>query len=279
MPQPRRALPTRAAATVAAGIASAAVLAGALGVTTSAAAAPSDPASEIITLTNEARGDAGAAPLLHSDDLQATAQAWAQHLADGAAFQHNPSIGEQLPSGWSTWGENIAMGTGAAPSSMHAMWMDSPGHYRNLTNADFNVMGVGYATAADGTVYGVEVFGRYADPASVGGEPVQTVAPPVDDVADPEPTPSEQPSDPPAAEPPPVEPAAEVTATAVAPVTSSTPAAATSPATTAAAQSAAELAGESDPRTVPALPLVIGAVLAGGVSVAAFAASRRRRDS
>ena len=130
-------------------------------------AAPSAPAATIIDLTNQTRASVGAPAIVNSDALQAIAQTWAEKLANENFFEHNGNLSTQLPGGWSAFGENIAMGTNVSPEKFHDMWVNSPGHYKNLTNPAFNVMGVGYTTAANGTVYGVEVFGRYDDIASV----------------------------------------------------------------------------------------------------------------
>ncbi|KAB1659457.1 CAP domain-containing protein [Pseudoclavibacter chungangensis] len=149
---------------------------------TIAHAAPTDEAREIIELTNTERAGAGAGPVQHSDALQAVAQDWAEHLAaEGGGISHNPSYAEQVPAGWSGVAENVASG-GTSPQVFHDMWVRSEGHYRNLMNPDFNVMGVGWATSAAGTVYAVEVFAKYDEITdALGATPVD--ATPTEDTA------------------------------------------------------------------------------------------------
>lgn len=60
------------------------------------------------------------------------------------------------PSGFSTWGENVAYGYDTA-DQVHQAWMASPGHRANILNCSFTVMGAGFA---DGSVsrYWTEQF-------------------------------------------------------------------------------------------------------------------------
>lgn len=201
-------------------LASLAVVVVALLVTAAPAAAHAltrDATSTLVNLTNEVRAANGSDPVTAATGVGAVAQAWAQHMADTGEFVHNPDAGGQLPDGWSSWGENIASGSGGlSPEAMHEMWVQSPGHVANIINPEFTVMGVGYATAADGTAYGVEVFARYNDPAAAGAAPE----------AEPEPEPA-----PPA--PAPAEPAPE--GTEPAPAAPAPAPAETTPAPTAAA--------------------------------------------
>ncbi|MBX3249072.1 MAG: CAP domain-containing protein [Myxococcales bacterium] len=50
------------------------------------------------------------------------------------------------------WGENIAAGQ-RTPEEVVAGWMESPGHCRNIMNAQFRVIGLGYARV-DGSPFG-----------------------------------------------------------------------------------------------------------------------------
>jgi len=62
-------------------------------------------------------------------------------------------------SGWMALGENVAYGYGSVESVM-AGWMNSSGHRANILNANFTHVGLGRATAANGTLYWTQVFGR-----------------------------------------------------------------------------------------------------------------------
>lgn len=147
--------------------------------------AASEPGVQIAELTNQARADNGAGALLYSDQLEEVAQSWAEQMAASASLQHNPNVADQVPAGWTNIGENIAMGTGTPPEGMHEMWMGSTGHFQNIVNPAFTVMGVGYTTAADGTAYAVEVFAKYPDAATAGAQPVGAAAAPQEPAAPP----------------------------------------------------------------------------------------------
>ena len=151
-----------------------------------AAPAAAGPAESIYTLVNEARVEEGLPPLTRNANLDAVAAAWADQMANMGQLEHNPDVGDQIPSGWSSWGENIAQGhqTGVA---MHNGWMNSPGHYANIMG-DFSDIGIAFLEA-DGTTWGVQVFATYSGGAG------RAVAPPAaeaESVAEPEPTAEEQ---------------------------------------------------------------------------------------
>lgn len=131
-------------------------------------------------LVNEARSANGLAPLTRNPGLDAVAASWAQEMASMGSLEHNPNVGDEIPGGWSRWGENIAQGhpTGAA---MHQGWMDSSGHYANIMG-EFTDIGVAFIEAG-GTTWGVQVFATYAGgsgqaaPAPPAIQPVPDVVP------------------------------------------------------------------------------------------------------
>jgi uncharacterized protein YkwD len=56
-------------------------------------------------------------------------------------------------------GENV--GSGPSVEAIQAAFMNSPGHRANILNPEFNWAGAGVAVAGNGTVYVVQVFGKY----------------------------------------------------------------------------------------------------------------------
>jgi len=56
-------------------------------------------------------------------------------------------------------GENLARNYTDAGSIIKA-WMNSPSHRANILDKEFRETGIGIATAKDGTIYVVQVFGR-----------------------------------------------------------------------------------------------------------------------
>lgn len=166
----------------------------------SPARAADDPAATLLEMTNQTRNEKGLVPLVAADSLAAIAQAWAEHQADTGSLVHNPSVSDQLPEGWTLWGENIARGQGADAAGMQQMWLNSEGHYANIVGASFTVMGSGFAVSEDGTAYGVELFAAYKDPTVAGAAPV---APPAAEEAPPAPAAEAPAEDAAAAEPAP----------------------------------------------------------------------------
>ena len=146
---------------------------------------PATPAAagepEVIhSLVNEARAANGLAPLERNSSLDAVAAAWAQEMANRGSLVHNPNVGNQIPGGWTRWGENIAQGhqSGAA---MQDGWMNSAGHYKNIMG-DFSDIGVAFIQAG-GTTWGVQVFAKYS------GGTGDSAAPPAAAIPAPEPEP------------------------------------------------------------------------------------------
>jgi uncharacterized protein YkwD len=115
--------------------------------------------ASILARTNEVRAAVGAGALTRSAEIDAVAQAWAQHLADTGEFRHNPDFAAQIPAGWTTAGENIALNT-TDPAAFATQWENSPPHYANLVNGAYTTIGIG-VVEKDGVFYGVQVFAGY----------------------------------------------------------------------------------------------------------------------
>ena len=198
-------LSTRVRRTVISLVAAAVVIFGA-SVAPAAFAEPSSDASTGIAIVNGARAGADTQALAHSDYLQHIAQAWAEELAANGSVDQNPNTGLLLPPGWSDWAETD--GAAGGPADIVNGWLGSA-DADLLTSGGYNVVGMGFAAASNGTVYGVSVLAWYDDPASVGAEPVDGTTPPApSDPAPSEPAPSEPaPSEPAPSEPAPSEPA------------------------------------------------------------------------
>lgn len=120
----------------------------------------------ILDLSNAARQDADLGQLSFSTQLNAAAQRHANDLAAGAKFSHTGSDGSTMKdrvvaSGYDYWtiAENIYyQAPRNRPERAVQGWLKSPGHRRNLLNARFTEMGVGYATNGRDHYY-VQVFG------------------------------------------------------------------------------------------------------------------------
>ncbi len=120
----------------------------------------------ILDLSNAARENSDLGRLSFSTELNAAAQRHANDLANGAQFSHTGSDGSSMKdriqdSGYKYWSiaENIYYQSPRnRPERAVQGWLKSPGHRRNLLNARFTEMGVGYATNGRDHYY-VQVFG------------------------------------------------------------------------------------------------------------------------
>ena len=96
--------------------------------------------------------------------LQAAAQAHARDMAEHEKMNHKGSDGstpfrriERQGYRYRRAGENIAYGQPDVEGVMK-VWMNSPPHKKNILGG-FSQIGVGYATAEDGTPYWCVTFG------------------------------------------------------------------------------------------------------------------------
>lgn len=127
--------------------------------------------------TNDYRELNGVDRLVHDPRMSAVAQAWAEQMAadyartgdQAAAFRHNPSMSVQVPSGWESVGENIAMNGGFPQpyDKLLEQWRTSAGHNANMLNTRWTHIGIGTYQDASGLTWGVQVFGDYGSPASI----------------------------------------------------------------------------------------------------------------
>ncbi|WP_147796347.1 CAP domain-containing protein [Cellulomonas sp. Y8] len=113
----------------------------------------------ILDRTNALRATEGKPALVRNAQIDAVAAAWAEHMATTGQFQHNPDFFRQIPAGWRTAGENIAMNS-YNPVALYTQWQNSPPHRANMVNPAFDQIGIG-VVEHDGLYYGVQVFGGY----------------------------------------------------------------------------------------------------------------------
>jgi uncharacterized protein YkwD len=93
----------------------------------------------VLTCVNIARTSRGLSALRANSTLTASAQSCAERMAASGNMTHSSGP----PSGFSTWGENIAVGYPSA-SSVFEAWMGSDGHRANILNPSYTQMGMGY---------------------------------------------------------------------------------------------------------------------------------------
>jgi len=111
---------------------------------------------------NASRASVSAAALSTNTAAQNFACSWALQLAGNpTVFAHSTNAARDAAVGCPT-GENIASATGASPSTLISLWLNSPAHLTNLQNSIYHSAGLGYVVRTEGsgaqTIYGVTVF-------------------------------------------------------------------------------------------------------------------------
>lgn len=138
------------------------------GVATPAAAgtvaqAPSTSASiqGLINQTNAHRKANGLAPLRVDANLTNLAQDWANTLSRDGVTRHRPNYWTYYPANLPAGGENVLQAwTDYSDARLVQLWMDSPGHRKNLLDPRAKSVGIGLATTPEGKLYAVQNFGR-----------------------------------------------------------------------------------------------------------------------
>ena len=127
----------------------------------SASIQSSSAASEVVRLTNSARGQNGYAALVEDGALSEAAAVRAREIA--RSFSHTRPSGASFSSALSESGvtylragENIASGQKSASEVVYA-WMNSPGHRANILNSSYSRIGSA-SVNIDGTLYWVQLF-------------------------------------------------------------------------------------------------------------------------
>lgn len=115
----------------------------------------------VLEYTNQIRQAAGVGNLSLDSKLSEAADVRAQEIVqsfahtrpDGTPFY---TIAQSMGISYSTIGENIAYGYSSASSVVEG-WKNSPGHYKNMVDTQFNKLGVG-VYVQKGTYYWVQLF-------------------------------------------------------------------------------------------------------------------------
>ncbi len=124
-------------------------------------------ADDIVTYTNQVRARYGLSRLTVNAELTRAALYHAQNMAHQYRMAHvldGKDGGDRIRAfgyACTAWGENIAWNRGHQDPAAAAMvgWLKSRPHLENILREDVTEIGVGYATAHDGTVFFCQVFG------------------------------------------------------------------------------------------------------------------------
>ncbi|NAZ83501.1 CAP domain-containing protein [Kineococcus sp. R8] len=116
-------------------------------------------ALEVVALTNEARVQAGCAPLALADQLVTTALRHSADMAETARMSHVGADGSSPRTRLAGLGvrprlaaENVAAGA-FTPRGLVDAWLASPGHRRNILDCDLDYVGVARADVAGGAYW------------------------------------------------------------------------------------------------------------------------------
>ena len=271
-------------------------------------------ANTVLNKVNELRSSLGLQPVTRYQELDAVAQDWSEQQAAANNMSHRPDFTSAYPSGWTTGSENVAWRTagGDTGAQIFNQWLNSPGHYKNMTDPNVNSIGIGFAQTSDGKWYATQNFAAYnvsnstltpttttttnttttksnTPPSTTNTPPSTTNTPPTGStVPSPTPTPETTPSTPSTSTTPPA-PVATPTAETTTPAATPTPSA---PATTVTTETGTPAKPSATPvvtapRTTPTKPAlattgpsiavaVVAAVLLGSGAVLVM---RRRQAS
>ena len=289
------------------------------GAPAAAAAVPAQATSEgaqyantVLNKVNELRSSMGLQPVTRYQELDAVAQDWSEQQAAANNMSHRPDFTSAYPSGWTTGSENVAWRTagGDTGALIFDQWLNSPGHYKNMTDPDVNSIGIGFAQTSDGRWYATQNFAAYnvsnstLTPSTTTTTNTTTTTksntppktndnPPTDTtVPSPTPTPETTPSTPTTSTTPPT-PVAPPTAQTTTPSATPTPSAPATTVTTETVTTTGTPAKPSAtpvvaaPRTTPTKPalattgpsIAVAVVAAGLLGSGAFLVMRRRQAS
>ncbi len=123
---------------------------------------------------NASRSAAGLAPVSVNSDLVPDARIHsAQMMAAGDIYHTSPL--SAVASGWEALAENV--GAGPSVDSLHAAFMASSGHRRNILG-DYNYVGIGVSQSESGQLWVTVIFMRKGAPAPVPTTTATTTTPP-----------------------------------------------------------------------------------------------------
>ena len=118
-----------------------------------------------LELLNELRVGMGLSPLQYATDLNDFATNWSYHMSDNV-FEHSPRedrialldginrtlVGENI-----AFTSNTSLSPEAAAARLHNLWVNSPGHYANMTRSNYTSVGIGFWNGPGGW-YATHVF-------------------------------------------------------------------------------------------------------------------------
>ena len=116
-----------------------------------------------LDLINDARSDTGIGPLTWATDIEDYTRDHSIDMSGWGELIHSTGddLGAAIPTGWTSWGENIGWQSNPNPpdcTSMHNAFMASDGHRANLLNGGFQFGATGTYIDGDGELWTTHVF-------------------------------------------------------------------------------------------------------------------------
>ena len=265
-------------------------------------------ANTVLNKVNELRSSLGLQPVTRYQELDTVAQDWSEQQAAANNMSHRPDFTSAYPAGWTTGSENVAWRTagGDTGALIFDQWLNSPGHYKNMTDPNVNSIGIGFAQTSDGRWYATQNFAAYnvsnttltqttsttSNTTTTTTNTTTTNDTPPSDTPAPQPTP-ETTSSTPTTETTPAAPVAPPATETTSPAATPTPSA---PATTATTKTVTATATPAKPSSTPAVAapkstptksalattgpsIAIAVVAAGLLGTGSFLVMRRRQAS
>jgi hypothetical protein len=121
-------------------------------------------AGSLLTLVNQARSNAGLAPLSYASDLSSIAAGRASIMASSGSLSHTPDLGGRACC-WTWIGENVAYA--GSVQGLHDVLMNSSSHRANILNADADDVGIAVVKGG-GSLWVAQVFRARSDDGRTG---------------------------------------------------------------------------------------------------------------
>jgi Cysteine-rich secretory protein family len=140
-----------------------------------ASAADSSAESQFVAKINAIRASHGLSPLAVYSEVTGVARQWTDQMVANGGISHNPNLANDVTANWTKLGENV--GVGSSVDSLMTAFVNSPAHYKNIVDPDYNYIGVGVSYGSDGRMYTTHDFMALDNGSSPPPPPVQAPAP------------------------------------------------------------------------------------------------------
>lgn len=118
---------------------------------------------QVLDLINKHRIRKHLAPLKTNKDIEKAAYKHSKDMAKGKMPLGHDGFDERMAdlaeklNGSTAFAENVAFGPTTAEGVV-TMWLNSPGHKKNIESPKYNLTGIGTARSKDGTLYYTQIF-------------------------------------------------------------------------------------------------------------------------